>query len=128
MPSNDMPQSSPPVEERLAGGLTDSVDGPALLAPSPAPDTTSTLEESPRKRARRHARRARLHIYALLTVALAAAVIALAASNTAHAKVSWVVGSSHVSLVWMVLSAVVLGWLLGLLTAAVLHRRTRGPH
>jgi uncharacterized integral membrane protein len=94
-----------------------------------APETTpASAPETPRGRSLRHAHRARLYIYAIVAVALAAVVVALAASNTAHAKVSWVIGSSHVSLVWMVLAAVVLGWLLGILTAAALHRRTRAPH
>jgi hypothetical protein len=35
---------------------------------------------------------------------------------------------SRVSLIWMVLATAVAGWLLGLLTAAALHRRTRAPH
>jgi len=50
------------------------------------------------------------------------------ASNTAHVKVSWLFGSSHVSLVWLVLAAAILGWLLGLVTNAALpppHSRTR---
>jgi uncharacterized integral membrane protein len=85
-------------------------------------------DETPRGRSRRHARRSRLYSYAVVAVVVAAVVIALAASNTAKTKVSWIVGSSHVSLVWMVLATAVLGWLLGLLTAAALHRRTRAPH
>ena len=78
-------------------------------------------------RSRRHARRTRLYTYTVSTVALAAVVIALGATNTAKTNVSWIVGSSHVALVWMVLATAVLGWLLGLLTAAALHRRTRAP-
>ena len=62
-----------------------------------------------------------------VAVALFAFVVALAAANTAHVKVSWLFGNSHVSLVWLVLAAAVLGWLLGLVTNAALHRRTRAP-
>lgn len=78
-------------------------------------------------RFRRKARRTRLHSYAIVSVALVAFLIALAASNTAHVKVSWVFGSSHVSLVWLVLFAAILGWLLGLATSARFHWRTRAP-
>jgi uncharacterized integral membrane protein len=110
----------------------DAVDEPAGTAAAlidDAPATPAeTAVETPRGRSRRHAHRARLYFYAIVAVALSAVVVALAASNTAHTKVSWVIGSSHVSLVWMVLAAVVLGWLLGILTAAALHRRTRAPH
>jgi uncharacterized integral membrane protein len=54
-------------------------------------------------------------------------VIALAASNTAHVKVNWVFGSSRVSLVWLVLFAAIVGWLLGLAATATFHWRTRAP-
>ena len=65
--------------------------------------------------------------YAVLAVALVAFVIALAASNTAHVKVNWVFGSSRVSLVWLVLFAAIVGWLLGLAATATFHWRTRAP-
>ena len=78
-------------------------------------------------RFRRKAHRWRLHGYAILTVALVAFMIALAASNTARVKVNWVFGSSHVSLVWLVLFAAILGWLLGLVVTAAFHWRTRAP-
>ena len=54
-------------------------------------------------------------------------MIALAASNTAHVKVNWVFGSSEVSLVWLVLFAAILGWLLGLVATTAFHWRTRAP-
>ncbi len=63
----------------------------------------------------------------MLTVALVAFLIALAVSNTAAVKVHWVFGSSHVPLVWLVLIAAVVGWLLGLLATGAFHWRTRAP-
>jgi uncharacterized integral membrane protein len=84
-------------------------------------------EETRGGRFRRKAHRTRLHGYAVLAVALVAFLIALAASNTAHVKVNWVFGTSHVSLVWLVLFAAVLGWLLGLVATAAFHWRTRAP-
>ena len=84
--------------------------------------------ETRAQRFRRKAHRGRLHGYAIVAVALVAFLIALAASNTTHVKVNWVFGSSHVSLVWLVLFAAILGWLLGLLTSARLRWRTRAPH
>jgi len=76
---------------------------------------------------RRKALRGRLYGYAIAVVALVAVLIALAASNTAHVKVNWLIGSSHVSLVWLVMFAAIVGWLLGLLASARLHWRTRAP-
>jgi uncharacterized integral membrane protein len=125
--SASTPSQQTPDGEASADGHVDSA---AVVAPdeSSPNGADAVAPESPRGRSRRHARRNRLYGYALVTVALAAAVIALGASNTAKAKVSWVFGSSHVSLVWMILATAVLGWLLGLCTAAALHRRTRAPH
>jgi uncharacterized integral membrane protein len=117
---HDQPHSADDLRANDAATADDSASAIAV------PEAASALE-TPRGRSIRHARRSRLYAYAVVAVGLSAIVIALAASNTAKTKVSWIVGSSHVSLIWMVLAAVVLGWLLGLLTAAALHRRTRAP-
>jgi uncharacterized integral membrane protein len=50
---------------------------------------------------------------------------ALIAANTGDVKLDWVVGSTHASLVWIILVSAVLGWLLGLATSSVVHHRTR---
>ena len=110
----------PVADEGLSVGdplaqLVQSFDGPAQAG------------ETRRGRSRRMARRTRLYGYAVASVALFAFVIALASANTARVKVSWLFGSSHVSLVWLVLATAILGWLLGLLTSAALHHRTRAP-
>jgi uncharacterized integral membrane protein len=76
---------------------------------------------------RRKAHRGRLHGYAIGAVALVAVLLALAASNTAQVKVNWLIGSSRVSLVWVVLVAAILGWALGLIASARFHWRTRAP-
>jgi uncharacterized integral membrane protein len=83
--------------------------------------------ETRRDRSRRKALRTRLHGYAIVTVALVAYLVALAASNTAHVKVNWVFGTSHVALIWLVLFAAILGWLLALIATAAFHWRTRAP-
>jgi uncharacterized integral membrane protein len=84
-------------------------------------------EETRAGRFRRKARRTRLHGYAIVAVALVAYLIALAVSNTAHVKVGWVFGHSHISLVWLVLFTAILGWLLGLATSARFKWSTRAP-
>ena len=78
------------------------LDGTSAVATATATDspvetpveTAAAVAETPRGRTRRHARRARLYSYALITVALSAAVIALGATNTAKTKVSWIVAST----------------------------------
>jgi len=76
---------------------------------------------------RRKALRGRLHGYGIAAVALVAMLIALAASNTGQVNVHWLIGSSRVSLVWLVLAAAILGWALGLMASARFHWRTRAP-
>ena len=83
--------------------------------------------ETGTERFRRKALRGRLHGYAIAAVALVVVLIALAASNTAQVKVNWLIGSSHVSLVWLVLVAAILGWALGLMSSARVRWRTRAP-
>src|SRR5437588_1732480 len=81
--------------------------------------------ESRAVRLRRHARRVSLYIWAFVLVALLVVVIALIAANTRQVKLSWVVGTSHASLVWIILTSAVLGWLLGIVTSVVFRLRTR---
>ena len=94
--------------------------------PEPAPVPTSP-PESPRDRFVRHGRRARLYTWAVLFVALLAVLIVLISRNTASVKLSWAFGSTHASIVWVILAAAVVGWLLGITTAVVFSHRTRRP-
>lgn len=76
-------------------------------------------------RLRRHAHRTRLYASALGLAALLVVLIALVVANTRQVKLSWVVGSSRASLVWIILAGAVLGWLLGIVTGVVFRLRTR---
>jgi uncharacterized integral membrane protein len=76
-------------------------------------------------RLRRHGRRTGLYTWAVGLVALLVILIALVVANTRQVKLSWVVGTSQASLVWIILAAAVLGWLLGILTSEVFRLRTR---
>jgi uncharacterized integral membrane protein len=95
--------------------------------PQPRPDTEPV--EARGARLRRHGHRTGLYAWAFALVALLVIVIALAVANTRQVKLSWVVGTSHASLVWIILAAAVLGWLLGIITSVVFRLRTRrrGP-
>lgn len=94
---------------------------------APAQPVTPVFEPSePRSaRLRRHGHRVRLYIWAFALVALLVVVVALAIANTRQVKLSWVVGTDHASLVWIILVVAVLGWLLGIATAVVFRHRTR---
>lgn len=56
---------------------------------------------------------------------LLAMLIALIAANTRQVEVDWVFGSTHQTLVGILFVTAVVGWLLGILTAALFNRRTR---
>jgi len=109
------------------GGPETPPDSTALGQHVRAFDRRGEGSETRRGHSRRMARRTRLHGYAVAAVALFAFVIVLAAANTARVKVNWLFGEARVSLVWLVLAAAILGWLLGLVTNAALQRRTRAP-
>jgi len=97
-----------------------------MIDESPAPAVPLTEPVEPRAvRLRRHAHRTNLYAWAFIVVTLLVIVVALAAANTRQMKLSWVVGTSHASLVWIVVVATVLGWLLGLATGIVFRIRTR---
>ena len=76
-------------------------------------------------RFRRRGRRARLYAWAFGLVALLVVLVALVVANTRQVKLGWVVGTGHASLVWIILAAAALGWLLGMTTGATFHLRTR---
>ena len=77
------------------------------------------------RRARRVSRRAGHYLWVVLLVATVVFVVILIAENTRRVKVGWVFGHSHISLVYLVVFAVVLGWLLGIATSVLLGRRLR---
>ena len=101
---------------------------PSEAATDPSPDHDPALPTEPRaQRVARHLRRARLYTGAVAFVGLIAILIVLISANTRTVKLSWAFGSTHASLVWIILAAVVLGWLLGITTAVVFRLRTRRP-
>jgi uncharacterized integral membrane protein len=102
-----------------------AVAGPPEVAEVPA--AAPTAVETRGARFSRKARRTRFHIYAFLAVALLVCLIGLVVANTRQVKLSWVVGSSTASLVWIVLASAVIGWLLGIVSSAVFRWRTRAP-
>jgi uncharacterized integral membrane protein len=83
--------------------------------------------ESRRERLLRHGRRVRLYTGAIAFVVLLAGLIVLISVNTRSVKISWAFGSTRASLVWIILAAAVIGWLLGSTTAVVFRHRTRRP-
>ena len=90
------------------------------------PSSQETEPVEPRAaRIRRHGHRTGLYTGAFGLVALLVVLIALVIANTRQVKIGWVFGTSHASLIWIMLASAVLGWLLGILTSVVFRLRTR---
>jgi len=106
--------------------MTTSQQNPAPAMSDRIPSGTPTpTAEARGQRAIRHGKRAGLYTWACVLVALLVVLIALIAANTGAVKLDWVVGSTHASLVWIILAAAVLGWLLGIVTGVAVRHRTR---
>jgi uncharacterized integral membrane protein len=86
----------------------------------------SPRAESRRQQVMRHGHRVRLYTWAVMLIAALVVLIVLIAANVRSVKLDWVVGSTHASLVWIILAATVLGWLLGVATSVLFRFRTRG--
>lgn len=102
---------------------------PGQSSEPPAAEPALVPAAEPRgARFARHTRRVRLYVSAGTFVLLLVVLVVLASANTDTAKLNWVVGSTRASLAWIVVAAAVFGWLLGITTAIVVHRRTRRAH
>ncbi len=107
----------------MSDDVTD--DGQVDVEPETPPAAVTEPVEPRAERLRRHGHRGSLYASAFVLVALLVVVIALAVANSREVKVSWIVGTTHASLVWVILAAAILGWLLGMVTAVIFRRRTR---
>jgi uncharacterized integral membrane protein len=95
------------------------VDEPRDTAPAPPEAETAG---TPAARPQRHVGQV---MWLAVAVVLLVGVVILVAQNTRHVRVGWIFGHSQISLVYLVLFAVILGWLLGIATGVLLRRRTR---
>lgn len=128
-PSSRRPQAFPPGVERLDDRSAMS-EAPGLSSgerEGAGREPTRVVPESQRARLVRHGRRARLYAMAGAFVALIVVLTALTTANPRSVKLDWLVGSTNTSLVWIVLAATAVGWLLGILMSTLFRYRTRRP-
>ena len=101
----------------------------APTAEAPTPEAPTLEAESRFRRGLRYSHRTGL--YASLVVAIATIIflILLIARNTRPVKVDYVFDSTQARLVWLVIISAITGWVLGIVTAFLIRRRTRwrGP-
>jgi uncharacterized integral membrane protein len=109
-----------PLNDRLT---SEEVSESPPTPPSQAPEGPQS--EARRDRLGRHGRHTGLYFSAFFLVALLVVLVILIGKNTRSVKLDWAVGSTQASLVWIILAAAVLGWLLGIATSVVFRHRTR---
>jgi uncharacterized integral membrane protein len=89
------------------------------------PDVEPRPTDTAAHRFARRGRGARAYGSVALLVAALVVLVALIVDNTRSVKLSWVFGSGHASLIWIILVAAIVGWLAGIATSILLRRRTR---
>jgi uncharacterized integral membrane protein len=79
------------------------------------------------RRGIRYSHRTGLYVSLVVAIATIVFLILLIARNTRGVKVDYVFGSTQARLVWLVIISAITGWVLGIVTAFLIRRRTRPP-
>ena len=90
--------------------------------PSPAPGPE---EESRLQRSLRYGHSTGLYVALLIGIGAVVLLILLIARNTRQVKVDYVFDSTQARLIWLVVISAIIGWVLGIVTAFLIRRRTR---
>ena len=94
-------------------------------APAAAEEQRET--ETRWERGRRYGHRTGLYLSLVLAIAALVFLILLIARNADPVSFDYVFGSAHTRLVWLIVISAIAGWVLGIATAYLVRRRTRGP-
>jgi len=102
-------------------------EGPIVEAG--APEAPTPAVETRLRRGIRYSHRTGLYVSLVVAIAAVVFLILLVAQNTRRVKVDYVVGNTQARLVWLVIISAITGWVLGIVTAFLIRRRTRwqGP-
>jgi uncharacterized integral membrane protein len=95
---------------------------------SEIPEPSDGEEQAPGPPPAPGRRRSRAGVYTRVftLVALIVVLIALVVANAPRSvELSWVFGSGRASLVWVIVVSAILGWLVGIVTSAIIRHRTR---
>jgi len=91
----------------------------------PEETTPAFGPESRLQRGVRYSHRTGLYLSLAIALATIVFLILLIARNTRHVKLDYVFGSTRAGLVWLVIISAITGWVLGIVTAFLIRRRTR---
>jgi uncharacterized integral membrane protein len=98
-------------------------EAPTLEPPTPA--APSAAVETRFRRGLRYSQRTGLYVSLVIAIATIVFLILLIARNTRQVKVDYVFDSTQARLVWLVIISSITGWVLGIVTAFLVRRRTR---
>jgi uncharacterized integral membrane protein len=82
-------------------------------------------EETRMRRSLRYGHRGGLYAALILGILAVVLLILLIARNTRQVKVDYVFGHAQTALIWLVVISAIVGWVLGIVTAYLVRRRTR---
>ena len=82
-------------------------------------------EETRLQRSLRYGHRTRLYGTLVLGMLALVLLILLIARNTRQVRVDYIFGHSDAALIWLVVISAITGWVLGIVTAYLIRRRTR---
>ena len=101
----------------------------APIVEARASETPTPAVETRLRRGIRYSHRTGLYVSLVVAIAAVVFLILLVAQNTRRVKVDYVVGNTQARLVWLVIISAITGWVLGIVTAFLIRRRTRwrGP-
>jgi uncharacterized integral membrane protein len=101
----------------------------APIVETRAPEAPTPAVETRLRRGIRYSHRTGLYVSLVVAIATVVYLILLIAQNTRRVKVDYVVGNTQARLVWLVIISAITGWVLGIVTAFLIRRRTRwrGP-
>jgi uncharacterized integral membrane protein len=85
------------------------------------------VAETRLQRGRRYGHRGGLYVALIIGIAAIVFLILLIARNTREVKLDYVVDSTRTRLIWLVIISAIVGWVLGIVTSLLIHRRTRPP-
>jgi uncharacterized integral membrane protein len=103
--------------------VTEQGPEPERQAATPAP--AARVDESRLHRGLRYSHRTGLYIALAIAIATLLYLILLIARNTRQVKLDYVAGSTKAGLVWLIIISAITGWVLGIVTAFLVRRRTR---
>ena len=92
---------------------------------TPTPEAPTPVAETRFRRGIRYSHRTGLYVSLVVAIATIVFLILLIARNTRRVKVDYAFGSTQARLVWLVIISAITGWVLGIVTAFLIRRRTR---